>query len=334
MGISRSKLARLGGFVKSWHAGATAFGVLLIAIAYKAYIGSERDSLSKELASTEFIELSGGHLPRYSIFTSSFVSSILPLTFFAIVLAMLTFRLSKAIARSKKASLLVNSDHESGSSAVEFVLVMPPLLALLLMIFQIALLVQAKFVVNYAAFCAARSAIVIIPDEFPGGGGVPAEGRNQLATPERSEKFEIIRHAASLPLTAISPLPGWRPATGSPLLTNLDDASHLLLLAPFDVTPRSMMAQAIIRGPYAYDDNNTALTIITPQGERGGSFKEHDFVTVRVTYRYYLVVPFAKKLFGTAYSGNPFINIIFGTDYYYPVVEQYTLPMDGEPIKP
>ena len=329
MGTSASKLARVGRYVKSWPAGATAFGILVFAVAWKVYLGSD----SKEAASIDFRELSG-QLPQYSTFTPSFVSSILPLTLFAIVLGLLAFRLSKAIARSRTASLAANSDRESGSSAVELVLVMPPLLALLLMIFQIALLVQAKFVVNYAAFCAARSAIVIIPDEFPGGGGVPAEGRNQIAHPDRSEKFEVVHHAAALPLTAISPLPAFRPATGLPVITNLGDAAHLFLLLPFDVGHPSNMVEAIKRGPYAYHKENTYLQIFTSQGSGGGSFKEHDFVTVRVTYRYYLVVPFAKKLFGTAYSGNPFLNIIFGSDYYYPIVEQYTLPMDGEPIAP
>lgn len=311
--------------VRSWPAGAAAFGVLVLAVGYRVYSG-QLDLFGT--MSSPGSPVLGQRWPHYSMFTASFVRSILPLIVFALVLGFLSLRFANALARSRKTGSVVNAGGESGASAVEFVLVLPALAVLLLMILQIALIVQAKFVVNYAAFCAARSAIVVIPDEVAG------EQRNYLGNPETSEKVETIQRSAALPLTAISPLPGLSIARGVPVLSNPAVIADLIKLAPFDVAPRSMMGQVMLRAPYAYHSDNTAVEVLTVQGAESGSYLEHDWVTVRVQYRYYLAVPFAKKLFGTSYSGNPFLNIIFGTDYYYPIVEEYTLPVDGEKMLP
>jgi hypothetical protein len=325
MALSLSKISDFSMPLKSWRAGAGATALLILAALYKIFTG-QFSFFSETLGYGGFPELGGVAMPHYSPFTPSFLRSIWPLAAAVVVLSLLAMRLIKSIATACKNSLVGNEDGQSGSSAVEFILVLPPLVVLLLMILQIALIVQAKFVVNYAAFCAARSAIVMIPNEISS-----AEPRNQLSNPETSNKIQIIHRAAALPLTAISPLPGLNMATGIPVLTNPDAVVDLLKLAPFDVGPRSMMAQVMLRAPYAYDEENTAVKVLTQQGLEGGSFRDHDWVTVKVKYRYYLAVPFAKKLFGTSYSGNPILNLLFGADYYYPIVEQYTLPMDGEP---
>lgn len=330
MGLSLFEFARLGRALKSRRAGVVALAVLIVAVLYKAF-SSQLDFFGGTPGYADFPDLGGVRFPHYSPFTPSFLSSIWPLTLTAIILSLIALRLAGTIASAKENNSAESFDDQSGTSAVEFVLVLPPLAVLLVMILQIALIVQAKFVVNYAAFCAARSAIVIIPDDLGGTRGRRPESRNELASPDASQKIEIIQHAAALPLTAISPLPGAGVARGLPVLSNADAIVELFKLAPFDVTPRSMMGQVMLRAPYAYDERNTAVKVLTQQGAEGGSFKDHDWVTVKVRYRYYLAVPFAKKLFGTAYSGNPLVNLFLGTDYYYPIVEQYTLPMDGEP---
>lgn len=326
MAASHSKWGRLSETLRSWRAGAAAFAVLVLAICYRAYSEGQLDLFGN---ASEPQVLDGHRVPQYSMFTATFVQSIWPLIVFALVLGFLALRFSNAIAKSKtNPSLVIADDEQSGASAVEFVLVLPILAVMLLMILQIALIVQAKFVVNYAAFCAARSAIAVIPDE------VSSEPRNNIGDPDWSTKTEIIQHSAALPLTSISPLPGFSFARGVPVLTNPAVIADLVRLAPFDVTPRSMMGQVMLRAPYAYHEENTTIKVVTPQGTKGGSFRDHDWVTVQVQYRYYLAVPFAKKLFGTSYTGNPFWNLLFGTDYYYPIVEQYTLPFDGEPMLP
>ena len=323
MDLSLSRFGKVGLALRSRWAGLAATLALLLAIIYKAFTG-EINWFAVDSAGTQFPELSGSKLPHYSALTPSFLHSLWPLVLMATILALAAWRLSRTLAKAKGSSVAA-TDQQSGSAAVEFVMILPALAVLLLMILQIALIVQAKFVVNYAAFCAARSAIVIIPDDFPG------EARNRLNNPNSSEKFQVIQRGAALPLTAISPLPGSNLTRGVPILTDPNIVAELFKLAPFDVAPRSMMGQVMLRAPYAYHPDNTAIKVLTQQGAESGTFGEHDWVTVKVNYRYYLAVPFAKKLFGSAYSGNPFFTIIFGTDYYYSIVEQYTLPMDGEP---
>jgi hypothetical protein len=332
MGFSHSKTSEWGGALRSWHAGALACVVLVLAVSYKFYSDGRAGFFFESVAPQEFMELGGRRLPQYSMLTPSLLHSIWPLVLLALILGIVALRLANAMARSRRQTVVVSTDGENGASAVEFVLVLPALAVLLLMILQIALIVQAKFLVNYAAFCAARSAIVVIPDEV--GTRNPPEPRNHIGSPETSEKIEIIHRSAALPLAAISPLPGFDVARGVPVLTNPDVMVDLLKLAPFDVGPESMMGQVMLRAPYAYHPDNTAVKVVTADGTEEGTFRDHDWVTVKVSYRYYLAVPFAKKLFGTAYSGNPFWTMIFGTDYYYPIVEQYTLPVDGEPMLP
>lgn len=331
MAHSLSKFGKVGQTFRSWPAGLGAGVILVIAVLYQAVSG-ELHFFERTPVDVAVSEFGSARLARYSPFTSSFISSIWPQIAVAFFLTLLAARLTGIIAKARKQNPPGAVDEESGSSAVEFILVLPPLLALLLMILQIALIVQAKFVVNYAAFCAARSAIVVIPDEISGGG--PPEPRNQLASPNTSQKVEIIRRAAALPVTAISPLPGISFSRGVPFLTDPNAVAELLKLAPFDVGPRSMVGQVMLRAPYAYHEENTAVKVMTLEGVAGRNYRDHDWVTVKVSYRYYLAVPFAKQLFGTSYTGNPIWTTIFGTDFYYPIVEQYTLPMDGEPTAP
>ena len=330
MGISPSKQTIVRRALRAWPV--VAFAGLLLVPGYKIYSGGPLNFFGQTAVSTQFLELSGRRLPQYSAVTPAFISSVWPLVVLGLVLALLTLRFISVISRSQKSSSMVTANDESGASAVEFVLVLPALAVLLLMILQIALLVQAKFVVNYAAFCAARSAIAVIPDRVPVSR--PPESRNHLGNPETSEKVEIIHRSAALPLTAISPLPGLSGARGLSVLTNPEPIADLIKLAPFDVGPRSMMGQVMLRAPYAYHPENTIVQVLDADGNEAHDFRDHDWVTVRVSYRYYLAVPFAKRLFGTAYSDNSLLNMLFGTDYYYSIVEQYTLPVDGEPMLP
>jgi hypothetical protein len=330
MGISPFKQSILFRALRVWPA--VAFAGLLLVVGYKFYSGGPIGFFGQTAVSPQFLELGGRRLPQYSAITPAFIRSVGPLLIVGLVLTLLTLRFMSVVSKSQKSSSVVHAGNESGASAVEFVLVLPALAIMLLMILQIALVVQAKFVVNYAAFCAARSAIVVIPDDV--SISRPPESHNRLGNPETSEKVEIIRRSAALPLTAISPLPGFSTARGVPVLTNPEPIAELIKLAPFDVGPRSMMGQVMLRAPYAYHPDNTLVKVLDAEGNEARSFRDHDWVTVKVGYRYYLAVPFAKRLFGTAYSDNSIWNMLFGTDYYYPIIEQYTLPVDGEPMLP
>lgn len=220
-----------------------------------------------------------------------------------------------------------NYASEAGVSALEFTLLLPFLLTLLLTILQVALIVQAKFVVNYAAYCAARSAIVSIPGGIRSTKTRKQDAHNQIAiNDESAPKMRIIHRAAALPLTSISPLLGGAVAAGTAINPSLP-GPLARVAAFFSAGAKSASDELVQRAHYAYDNANTKIEIIPRNNaQRGGRFGDHDPVTVRVTYRYYLTVPIAGRILGKAYPG--------GSGRYVEIAEQYTLLNEGEPAFP
>lgn len=112
---------------------------------------------------------------------------------------------------------------QSGAAAAEFVITIIPFLLLLFGVMQMALASMAKVLVSYAAFCAARAAIVFVPAEPQGGGlssgsplplpvatrseeaGAIGKGSNTLTDFTTSAKAALIRNAASYALIPSSP---------------------------------------------------------------------------------------------------------------------------------
>jgi len=229
---------------------------------------------------------------------------------------------------------------EDGLVTLQFVLLVPLLLMLLTTILQIAFVMQAKSTVNYAAFCAIRSAIVIIPTEMRSEKTGLPEGHNvvRMNDPD-SAKLDAIHRAAALALTAISPVYGANVAAATGTAPDASLAARLekvVLLFPASVSGKDVSGQILARAPYAYDKQNTRVEIsFNNRGENSGqqsiaTFGDHELVTVRVTYRYYLTVPFANRLFGRPYFGS-WWN---GSGYYISISEQYTLPLEGERLCP
>jgi hypothetical protein len=317
-------------------------------------------ALPRQAALPRFAEYAGGDAQSFSPFNAPLVRSIAPHAAAAFLLLILAARLAGAFAESgrwRRGRGAGAPGPESGASVIEFALVLPLLLTILLLVFQIALLVQAKFVVNYAAFCATRSAIVTIPAKIYSTQTRRYEKSNtlQLNSPA-SPKMNIIRRAAALPVTAISPpfSPELWVHTGAPL-PNRAYLAPLLMVAglfPFS-TPEGkyVSGELPLRAGYAYDRDNTSVAVSIAGGGGGGGgepvvengqivqsgqrrdFADHALVTARVTYRYYLTVPVAGRLLGTPYRGG-WLGYLTGTGWYYPVTEQYTLPLEGEPEFP
>jgi Flp pilus assembly protein TadG len=219
---------------------------------------------------------------------------------------------------------------EAGVSALEFTLLLPFFLTLMLTILQIALIVQAKFVVNHAAYCAVRCAIVAIPGNIVSSKTRKQDAHNQIAIgDENSPKMRIIHRAAALPLTSISPLLGGAAATGTAINPSL--LGPLARVAAFfSAGAKSASDELAQRAHYAYDNANTKVEIIPEnRAQRLGRFGDHDLVTVRVTYRYYLTVPIASRILGKAYPIS-----MGGSGRYIEITEQYTLVNAGEPAFP
>jgi len=99
---------------------------------------------------------------------------------------------------------------QGGTAAIEMAFVFPLGLMIFLVVIQAALVFNANMVVHYAAFAAARMAIVVVPlNRVPDNDPVFPEKRNWVRNPDepsvaKSEKLEMIRQAAVMALMPIS----------------------------------------------------------------------------------------------------------------------------------
>jgi hypothetical protein len=223
---------------------------------------------------------------------------------------------------------------ERGASTMEFLLVFPFLLMLLLVILQVALLVQAKLVVKHAANVAARSAATTIAARASSSGG-QFEDRNQINQDDPySPKKAMIRWAAAFACLSISPVLNAEVlrTTGTIPDPNLIvPMQQVAMLFPASINGENISQQLLSRAHYAYDRENTQVEILGENGEYKEAFRDHEKITVRVTYRYYLAVPFANRLFGRSYDGA---GMLSRSGWYLPITEQSSVINEGEPTFP
>jgi hypothetical protein len=215
---------------------------------------------------------------------------------------------------------------QSGLLVIQFALILPLLIMSLCSVLQTALIIHGKFVVNYAAFCAARAAAVIIPEGVTSSVTGISEAPNQInTTNSQSPKMAEIRRAAALACAGISPTLTLDLEFGPGLdLGSIPNIAQSIVMFPGSVDGNQMSAQFLQRAPYALSKTVTQVVVTSqPQTPVGSGGTPFNLVTAQVTYRYYLTVPFANRLFGTAFSG-------FGSSYYIEIHEQYTLPAEAD----
>jgi hypothetical protein len=276
-------------------------------------------------------------LTPYQLLTHSFVRSVALDALALVASVFLLVRLAGAVVVRLRSGW---GTGQSGFTEVtEFVLLLPLLLCFLLLTLQLALIVHAKFVVNYAAFCAVRSAIVVYPDAIHSQITGKTEEANQIdVTDPESPKVRVIRRACALACIGISP--PWTVklaiATGSsPSATasaELAKVAYILFPPMPNIPSFDISKQFLERAPYALNDRNTKVEIaIDRQSATGTASASYSLVTAKVTYRYLLAVPFADRLFGKPFLGGG----LFGRGaYYIPITEQYTLPSEDDPTFP
>jgi hypothetical protein len=256
----------------------------------------------------------------------------------AILLCMyILYRGSASLLRAMRGALRCGG--ERGAVVLQFVLLLPLLLCVMLTTFQLALVVHAKFVVNYAAFCAVRSAIVIVPTAIVSRPTGKRERANvvNFKDPD-SPKLHIVRRAAALACVGISPpwsLKTWID-TGTPL--NWTGFAPLTTMsAVFDTyTPKiDPGLEFMKRQSYAFSADNTKIKLqIEPYRQNPKNGPSYSLITAEVTYRYYLTVPFGNLLLGKRYIDFGFFNRFIPGTYYIAIRERYTLPSEDDPLWP
>jgi hypothetical protein len=144
--------------------------------------------------------------------------------------------------------------------------------------------------VNYASFCAARSAVVIVPAELE---DEPANTLQANTSEAPSDKLDRIHRAAVwavLPVGAGRSLPG---QSDSPYSRHLQDGLEAFY-ARYDTSPPNWVRRRLGH-KLAYAERHTRVTI-DPPTDGSEVYGEHQDLTVRVEHDLYLAVPYAGRV--------------------------------------
>lgn len=215
-----------------------------------------------------------------------------------------------------------------GTATLEFVLVFPFVLFLALLLIQTTLLMVGNLFVHYAAFAAARTAIVQIPQDYLDFHEPP----NTIVHVAGQPKYDLIHQAAAYALMPVSGRLGIASAPGEAYA----DALHRYYADQGHATSAWVDELAADRLRYAFHPVNTNIVVAyTKQSNEGliwtdlrpaemYTFGPKDSITIRVEHRFNLSVPYVRAVFT---DGSH--RISGGTGMYSRISAQYTLTNKG-----
>jgi Flp pilus assembly protein TadG len=233
-------------------------------------------------------------------------------------------RLLRRVHRGRSAGHpLTDTD---GTATIEFALVVPFLLFIMLVLTQTTLLMGGNIFVHYSAYAATRTAIVQIPAEYADD---PAN--RYTAAPGR-RKHDAIRRAAAL---AVVPVAGRQSSSETPVRADEFVAGLRQHYAAYGRDePNWIENFAAKRMRYAIDHTQIIvyLTEAAPDEpsvhfreiSEGSAyrFEARDAISVRVLHRLNLPVPYANRIFATGRHE-------LGTGRYRLVTARYTMTNEG-----
>ena len=210
------------------------------------------------------------------------------------------------MTRSRSPSLSVFAD-QRGVIFVEFLIAFVPLWAFFLCVVQLAFIARADLMVRHAADSAARSAVVVLPDDPNEYGGEPemSVGRNPVTGSDIGKVLDGVGSALRSEPTARSIAAAFSDETvanlGRSRLNTIRLAAHIPLmpLAPMNVGHDShpSIAKAIgneRRLVSALYYQPLALAVTFPGLQEDAVTGSE--ITVRVTYAYQCTVPLARRI--------------------------------------
>ncbi len=216
--------------------------------------------------------------------------------------------------------------HEGGTATVEFCMVFPIVLFLILILVQATLLMVGNQFVHYAAFAATRSAIVYIPADMTDQGGA---GRNSMSLTKGTPKYDAIRASAYL---AVMPVCGRLDDSNEPLRTDeFVDGLRDHFTSYGQVSPRWVDTLAADRLRYAADNTEIQImrTVVTNNDvvfeevlSGDDAFGPREAITVRIEHKLNLSVPYVRGIFADDDHPN-------GRGKYALVTAHYTLTNEG-----
>jgi len=208
---------------------------------------------------------------------------------------------------------------QSGVAATETLLVFVPVLLVVLGIIQLSQILAANLLLEWAAFAAARSAIVALPEgdvaaemrpdeDPPPPDSVPNVLGARMAPTSRIEsaaaawrqsaRYRTIARAAALAMTPVSPPPDRD--VGLTVADALDGEA----LSRDGMSAMSLLARAARKAAGAAD--STTVVLISPDGARYvTSFSATAEVGVRVTHLFRCAVPLVNRLLCRRFDDLP-----------------------------
>lgn len=232
------------------------------------------------------------------------------------------WRLGRA-REARRTTLIRNAD---GTATLEFVLILPILLFLVLTLAQTTLLMGANVFIHYAAFAATRSAIVYIPSDQN-----YLEPPNAIMLDDESPKYTAIRRAAVFSLVPIAGRLRTRDVVDADAFTTAVSQYYTLYGRQVPSWVDQLLADRL---RYADANTRVALIEIRSQGDQivtyemaAGSLATvgpRDPITVRVVHQQNLAMPYIGMIFE---DGR--LDDAHGGNRYSTVAAQYTLTNEG-----
>ena len=254
--------------------------------------------------------LLGQHTPllkssKFLLFTSATIIAIFLISGIVALLYRIGFKWKKEIKS------------QDGVVLLEFVLLLPILLFLVLIMVQSSLIMGGYLTLNYSSFCAARTAIVQIPRN------TDVEFRNTLNSydePSDSDKLSNIKSAAVWALI---------PAGASGYITNSSNAGNIIEGLRKTIQQNNggdpAWLNSVLASKISYVEDHTRVSVKPPVLD--GQYGEHEDIRVIVTHDLYLGVPLAGRFFAAIDSKSKEID----NGYYAVEIEiPCTLPNEGK----
>jgi hypothetical protein len=202
---------------------------------------------------------------------------------------------------------------QSGTAAIEFALVFPFALIIALLMIQSVLAVSGNLAVHYAAYAAARSAVVWVPEKL-----WAEEPRNVVADPGASRKLPHIRAAAVFALVPVSAGKTGVGGAGGGNPATITGGMATFFQTRGSSVPNWVRTTLAAKLHYAWD--YTEVTLFPPANRV--QYGDHEELKVSVRHMLYLSVPYVNRFFGDPLPGG-------GGDYGRPVEAAYALTNQG-----
>ena len=176
-----------------------------------------------------------------------------------------------------------------GTAMIEFALVLPVLLGLVLMMIQVSMLLGGNLCVHYAAYAAARAAVVQVPMNLSPPGGEPAN----VVWPEgASAKLDRITDAA---VWAVMPVSNGRRGGDEADATTLISGLERFFDDYGQARPAWLDERLARKFHYARD--HTYVKLEAPLS--GTAYGPHEDLKIVVEHDLHLAVPLAAKVFAS-----------------------------------